>query len=190
MFTALCQTTPRSPPLVGIAVVSRMRPARESQASETGEIVLGTTARTARSRGKESRPSLAMSTEPGHRYRRHARTPLTRLATRIGHPKPCKLARIPVIPDVEIRDISADSEPPEPRAGFLGELIEEGGTPTPLTTFARDERQVLRAHRKGLDVGIFGEPEPPEACEEFLGEGRGRDFADPKPPEASTGSLG
>ncbi|KAL1698489.1 hypothetical protein EV121DRAFT_274400 [Schizophyllum commune] len=70
MFTTLCQTTPRSPPLVVIAVVPCMRPARESQAWETGEIVLGTTVRTARSRGKELRLSLAMSTKPGHRYRR------------------------------------------------------------------------------------------------------------------------
>ena len=66
--------------------------------------------------------------------------------------------------DVVFSDISADPEPPEPRAGFLGELIKEGGTPTPLTTFARDERQVLRTHWKGLDIGALPRPNSLDAC--------------------------
>ncbi|KAL1757968.1 hypothetical protein FB107DRAFT_272399 [Schizophyllum commune] len=64
-------------------------------------------------------------------------------------------------------------EPPEARTGSLGEISEEGGTPTPLTALTRGQREVLRAHLsgKGLIFGIF-------------------DFADPKLPEASAGFLG
>ncbi|KAI3998401.1 hypothetical protein K525DRAFT_244738 [Schizophyllum commune Loenen D] len=74
--------------------------------------------------------------------------------------------------------------------------------PTPLTAFARGQGGVPRAHlfRRGLDLAIFVEPEPPEARAGSLGEGRGRgriplapllmSFADPEPPEASAGSLG
>ncbi|KAL1671436.1 hypothetical protein EV122DRAFT_226583 [Schizophyllum commune] len=217
MFTTLCQTTPRSPPLVGIAVVPRMHSARESQAWETGEIVLGTTARTARSRGKELRPSLAMSTEPGHRYCRHAPNTCSfdaHATVSFCDPEPPEACvRTPRAKDAEgkgpftlTRDFGLISvsyrcpcTPPcvmkcdadSPRAGFLGELIEEGGTPTPLTTFARDERQVLRAHRKGLDIGIFGEPEPPEACEEGAASPLTPDLvilSAPKLPEACTRS--
>ncbi|KAL1749456.1 hypothetical protein FB107DRAFT_280746 [Schizophyllum commune] len=61
----------------------------------------------------------------------------------------------------------------------------------PLTAFTRGQRQVLRAHKKGLIIGIFAEPEPPEACAGSLGEGRGRGriLLTPEPPQASAGSL-
>ena len=46
-------------------------------------------------------------------------------------------------------------EPPEARTGSLGEISEEGGTPTPLTALTRGQREVLRAHLSGKGL-IFG----------------------------------
>ncbi|KAL1749815.1 hypothetical protein FB107DRAFT_280273 [Schizophyllum commune] len=86
----------------------------------------------------------------------------------------------------------ADFEPPEARAGSLGEISEDGGTSTPLLAFTRGQREVLRTHssRKGLYF-VCAEPGPPEACEGSLGEGRGRGriLLTLEPPEASAGSL-
>ncbi|KAL1671796.1 hypothetical protein EV122DRAFT_284585 [Schizophyllum commune] len=95
----------------------------------------------------------------------------------------------------------ANLEPPEARAGSLGEISEGGGSPTPLTASTRGQRQVLRAHLSGK--GLFfvsAKPGLPEARAGTLGEGRGRGrvplapllmhFADPKLPEASAGTLG
>ncbi|KAI3998389.1 hypothetical protein K525DRAFT_275236 [Schizophyllum commune Loenen D] len=128
-------------------------------------------------------------------------------------------------------------EPPEARAGSLGEISDDafrepptaGGMralpcrrtrkghviltlrhhelslPTPsLRRRAReasgkDAKEVGHLHpRAGQeegaacprvhDMGVFDRPEPPEACTRTLGEGRV--FADPKPSEASAGSLG
>ncbi|KAL1682130.1 hypothetical protein EV122DRAFT_274576 [Schizophyllum commune] len=108
-------------------------------------------------------------------------------------------------------------EPPEARTGSLGEISEEGGTPTPLTALTRGQREVLRAHLsgKGLIFGIidFANPKLPEASAGFLGEECGTDgiphpragqgrraaspltpdlviFTNPNPPEAYARTLG
>ncbi|KAL1708906.1 hypothetical protein EV121DRAFT_287155 [Schizophyllum commune] len=108
-------------------------------------------------------------------------------------------------------------EPPEARTGSLGEISEEGGTPTPLTALTRGQREVLRAHLsgKGLIFGIFdfADPKLPEASAGFLGEECGTDgiprpragqgrraaspltpdlviFTNPNPPEACARTLG
>ncbi|KAL1674833.1 hypothetical protein EV122DRAFT_254254 [Schizophyllum commune] len=164
MFPTLCQTTPRSPPLVFIAIVPRMRPARDSQAWETGGSMLDTTARTDFSlsptfqKGIFPRPRAAGGTRahPSSEKTEGSAAVLGRLWAQLG--------------------IFADSRPPEARTGSLGEISDEGGTPTPLTAFTRGQREVLCAHlsRKGLCFGIFGEPVPSEACAGSLGEERGR----------------
>ena len=59
--------------------------------------------------------------------------------------------------DLVFTGIFAIPKPPEARAGFLGELSEEGGTPTPLTAFTQGQREVLRAQfsGKGLYFGVL-----------------------------------
>ncbi|KAL1754163.1 hypothetical protein FB107DRAFT_291839 [Schizophyllum commune] len=198
-------TTPRSPPPIIIAVVPRMRPDRDSRAWETRKSVLGTTKRMASLRGKESRPSLAMPNALGNGYHRQT----------VGGIKifSCE----PEPPEARVRTPRAkDAKSPEARAGSLGEISEEGGTPTPLTAFTRSQRQVLRFHLSGngLNFAFFAGPKPPEACSRTLGEGcerggvplptgtgPGRDaaslwmhilliLASPRPPEACTRTLG
>ncbi|KAL1698175.1 hypothetical protein EV121DRAFT_297477 [Schizophyllum commune] len=86
------------------------------------------------------------------------------------------------IPDVVIRGIFCDSEPPEAHV---------------RTPRARDAKVkapfILTPHSRrlcGSSRGIFANLKPPEARAGSLGEGCGRVFADPGLPEASAGSLG
>ena len=61
--------------------------------------------------------------------------------------------------------ISADPEPPEARAGSLGEGRDEGGPPSLLSPDAETLRPPV--------FGVFdANLEPPEACARSLGEGR------------------
>ena len=57
--------------------------------------------------------------------------------------------------DLVFPGILAIPKSPEARAGSLGEISEEGGTPTPLTALTRGQREVLRAHFSGKGL-IFG----------------------------------
>ncbi|KAI5821794.1 hypothetical protein K523DRAFT_358943 [Schizophyllum commune Tattone D] len=104
--------------------------------------------------------------------RRHARAPSAKEARGVGHPLPSRWISSLPTPSRRRRAREASGKDAKevghlhPRAG------QEEGAACP------------RVH----DMGVFDRPEPPEACTRTLGEGRV--FADPKPSEASAGSLG
>ncbi|KAI5894367.1 uncharacterized protein SCHCODRAFT_01142628 [Schizophyllum commune H4-8] len=198
-----------------IAVGPRMRSTRDSQAWETGGTMVGTMARTWRG---QARPPFAMQNEAGDGYccsipcssdvgdkvvsydpeppEARVRTPRAReanvKATPTLAPHSLRLSgnsrQNMGVTRYSCRFWTAGGA----RAGFLGEISEDGDTLTHLTAFVRGQGWVPRAHlsRRGLSLVIFVEPEPPEACAASPMAPDLAFFADPRPQEACVRTLG